>query len=47
MDLNSLRDQVANMSLYDVKAGIRKVQNGALKHVDDSMGRGLTVAQLS
>jgi len=28
MDLNSLRDQVSNLSLYDLKAGVRKVQNG-------------------
>ena len=28
MDLNSLRDQVSQLSLYDLKAGVRKVQNG-------------------
>ena len=28
MDLNSLRDQVSNLTLYDIKAGVRKVQNG-------------------
>lgn len=28
MDFNSLRDQVSNLSLYDIKAGVRKVQNG-------------------
>lgn len=28
MDLNSLRDQVSNLTLYDLKAGVRKVQNG-------------------
>lgn len=28
MDFNSLKEQVAGLSLYDVKAGIRKVQNG-------------------
>ena len=28
MDLNSLKDQVAGLSLYDIKAGVRKVQNG-------------------
>lgn len=28
MDFNSLRDAVSNMTLYDVKAGVRKVQNG-------------------
>jgi epsin len=29
MDLNSLKDQVSNLSLYDLKAGFRKAQNGA------------------
>lgn len=29
MDWNSLKDQVSNISLYDVKASVRKVQNGA------------------
>ena len=28
MDLNSIKDQVAGLSLYDIKAGVRKVQNG-------------------
>lgn len=28
MDLNSLKDTVSNLSLYDLKAGVRKVQNG-------------------
>lgn len=28
MDFNSLKDQVSNLSLYDLKAGVRKVQNG-------------------
>ena len=30
MDLNYLKDSVANLSLYDIKAGVRKVQNGML-----------------
>lgn len=37
MDLNSLKDQVSNLTLYDLKAGVRKVQNGmncALSDVD-------------
>jgi len=29
MDLQSLKDAAANISLYDIKAGVRKVQNGA------------------
>ena len=28
MDINSIKDQVSNLSLYDLKAGVRKVQNG-------------------
>lgn len=28
MDFNSLKEQVANISLYDIKASVRKVQNG-------------------
>lgn len=28
MDFNTLRDQVSNLTLYDIKAGVRKVQNG-------------------
>jgi len=31
MDFNSLKDQVSNLSLYDLKAGVRKVQNGELE----------------
>lgn len=30
MDLNSLKDQVSNLSLYDVKAGVRKLQNAVM-----------------
>jgi hypothetical protein len=30
MDLNSLKDTVSNLTLYDLKAGVRKVQNGEL-----------------
>ena len=28
MNLDSLKDQVSNLTLYDLKAGVRKVQNG-------------------
>lgn len=31
MDLNSIKDQVSNLTLYDLKAGVRKVQNGKLR----------------
>jgi hypothetical protein len=28
MDLSQLKDAVSNMTMYDIKAGVRKVQNG-------------------
>lgn len=28
MDFKALQDAAANISLYDIKAGVRKVQNG-------------------
>jgi len=28
MDFESIRNQVSNLTLYDLKAGVRKVQNG-------------------
>jgi epsin len=28
MDWNTMKDAVSNITLYDVKAGVRKVQNG-------------------
>ena len=28
MNLDSLKEQVSNLTLYDLKAGVRKVQNG-------------------
>ena len=28
-DLDSLKEKVTNLSLYDIKAGVRQVQNGA------------------
>ena len=40
MDLNYIKDSVANLSLYDLKAGVRKVQNGMLV-VADPQNRGL------
>lgn len=30
MDFESLKTQVSNLTLYDLKAGVRKVQNGEL-----------------
>ena len=29
MDFDSLKTQVSNLTLYDLKAGVRKVQNGS------------------
>ncbi|KAK4167218.1 Epsin-3 [Cladorrhinum sp. PSN259] len=34
MDLNSLRQTVSNLTLYDVKAGVRKVQNAVMNYTD-------------
>jgi epsin len=28
MDFDNLKNQVSNLTLYDLKAGVRKVQNG-------------------
>lgn len=28
MDLNDIKNQVSNLTLYDLKAGFRKAQNG-------------------
>ncbi|KXH56340.1 epsin-3, partial [Colletotrichum nymphaeae SA-01] len=34
MDWNNLRDTVSNMTLYDVKAGVRKVQNAVMNYTE-------------
>ncbi|KAI0446539.1 hypothetical protein F4803DRAFT_19031 [Xylaria telfairii] len=34
MDLNSLKDQVSNLTLYDLKAGVRKVQNAVMNFTE-------------
>jgi epsin len=31
MDLNNIKKSVANLSLYDIKAGVRQLQNGESK----------------
>jgi hypothetical protein len=36
MDWNDLRNQVSNLSVYDLKAGVRKVQNGMYTGVTGS-----------
>lgn len=47
MDLNSIRDQVSNMTLYDLKAGVRKMQNGMPCSELCSKSGQLTTAQPS
>lgn len=44
MDLSSLKDQVSNLTLYDLKAGVRKVQNGELSRMPASRVDSLTEA---
>ncbi|KAF2755483.1 ENTH-domain-containing protein [Pseudovirgaria hyperparasitica] len=34
MDFASLKDQVSNLSLYDIKAGVRKVQNAVMNFTE-------------
>lgn len=34
MDLNSLKEAAANLSLYDIKAGVRKVQNAVMNYTE-------------
>ncbi|KAL8865996.1 MAG: hypothetical protein Q9174_006565 [Haloplaca sp. 1 TL-2023] len=34
MDINSIRDQVSNLTLYDLKAGVRKVQNAVMNYTE-------------
>ncbi|KAK0656905.1 hypothetical protein B0T16DRAFT_320288 [Cercophora newfieldiana] len=34
MDLNSLKDTVAGLTLYDLKAGVRKVQNAVMNYTE-------------
>ncbi|KAH3940267.1 hypothetical protein HBI56_219580 [Parastagonospora nodorum] len=34
MDLNSLKDQVSNLTLYDIKAGFRKAQNAVMNYTE-------------
>ncbi|OGE58049.1 hypothetical protein PENARI_c001G10424 [Penicillium arizonense] len=34
MDFSNLKDQVSNMTLYDLKAGVRKVQNAVMNYTE-------------
>lgn len=40
MDFSSLKEQVSNLTLYDIKAGVRKVQNG--RRISRSRGDAVT-----
>lgn len=39
MDFDALKSQVSNLTLYDIKAGVRKVQNG-WSHRQNLLGVG-------
>jgi hypothetical protein len=45
MDFDSLKNQVSNLTLYDIKAGVRKVQNGT--QIFETCGLTLTSVQRS
>lgn len=47
LNLDSLRDQVSNLSLYDLKAGVRKVQNGKIVPQMAKLGVGADLTQPS
>ncbi|KAK4245681.1 hypothetical protein C7999DRAFT_33970 [Corynascus novoguineensis] len=34
MDLNNIKKQVSNLTLYDIKAGVRKVQNAVMNYTE-------------
>ncbi|KAE8349328.1 hypothetical protein BDV28DRAFT_141464 [Aspergillus coremiiformis] len=34
MDLSNIKDQVSNLTLYDLKAGVRKVQNAVMNYTE-------------
>jgi len=39
LSLEGLKEQVSNLSLYDIKAGVRKVQNGTSHQNSPRSGR--------
>ncbi|KAF9884323.1 Epsin-3, clathrin recruitment and traffic between the Golgi and endosome [Aspergillus nanangensis] len=43
MDFNNLKDQVSNLTLYDLKAGVRKVQNAVMNYTEMESKHGNTV----
>ena len=46
MDLASLKEAAANLTLYDLKAGVRKVQNGKIPIAPTVLVPKLTHVQL-
>lgn len=47
MDLNSLKNTVSNLTLYDIKAGVRKMQNGTLaSRCRDAVNPSIRLADL-
>ncbi|GKZ65495.1 epsin-3, clathrin recruitment and traffic between the Golgi and endosome [Aspergillus niger] len=34
MDFSNLKEQVSNLTLYDLKAGVRKVQNAVMNYTE-------------
>jgi epsin len=34
MDWNNIQSQIANLTLYDVKAGVRKIQNQVMNYTE-------------
>ncbi|GLI73703.1 epsin-3, clathrin recruitment and traffic between the Golgi and endosome [Penicillium ochrochloron] len=34
MDFSNLQDKVSNLTLYDLKAGVRKVQNAVMNYTE-------------
>jgi epsin len=34
MDLNNIKKQVSNLTLYDLKAGVRKMQNAVMNFTE-------------
>lgn len=47
MDLNSLKSTVSNLTLYDIKAGVRKVQNGGFFFISAVVRASLTGLPIS
>ena len=44
MDFANLKEQVSNLTLYDLKAGVRKVQNGTPPAVNPQRTQAFSMA---